>query len=156
MTVRRVLRVAVAVLVASMGLVGNIQSAVAHGVCTPYRDVKIYAEPGGFSAYGGEFSLFCNELHYSYQGRAHLQSFSNGNWTNIEDSGVRYDCCNLLNPRSDGACCLGWSTGISNICPPSGTITLRTFINYIQVIKANGKVAHRYTTLASAPESFSC
>jgi hypothetical protein len=155
MTVRRVLRIAVAFVIGSMGFVGNMQPAVAHGTCSPYLDVRIYAEPGGASAYGGEFSLFCNERHYSYQGRARLQSFRNGNWSNIEDSGVRYDCCNLYNPRPDTPA-FGWSTGIGNICPPSGTITLRTFINYIQIINANGNVGHRYTTLASAPESFSC
>jgi hypothetical protein len=152
---RRALRIAVAVVVASVGLVGNMQPADAHSSCTPYRDVQIFAEPGGFSAYGGVFSLFCNERHYSYQGRARLQSFRNGNWSNIEDSGVRYDCCNLFNPRPDTPA-IGWTTGLGNACPPDGTITLRTFINYIQVINANGNVAHRYTTLASAPESFDC
>jgi hypothetical protein len=152
---RMALRVLLVFAIVPLGSFLNTPSAVAHGTCTPYMDVRSYIDPVGTSAYGGEFSLFCSDEHYSYQGRAHLQNYVSGSWNNVKDSGVRYDCCNLKNPAPDDGA-FGWSTGISNICPPSGTLTLRVYINYIEVINAKGNIGHRYASLAEAPEHFAC
>jgi len=130
-------------------ILSPVPPASAHGVCTPSASVRIFYDPSPASVVEALANLYCDSTHYIIQGRVKLQQHYSGSWHTIRDSGTVSDCCDHRQVPG-----FGFNTQPFGACV--GPATWRSYIVYIETISRTGNVAHRYTSLASAPYRTDC